>query len=167
MINVNAEIIPWKSIGGIKLYTHIKDLQKIIQGEHAQSSLYDLFLVRYEIEGKLYLFFNLLNGKLFKITALKGYKGTLYDKIKIGTKEDSLSNIDPRFEYDDFEEVYENGAGVFIETDPITEKVQWISIFVKELERMNFTKAIGEVKIGHNLKSTIYFDGDLIEIASL
>lgn len=52
-----------------------------------------------------------------------------------------LLKTDQSFEYDEFEEVYVSEKGVFIETDPETEKVMWISIFIKELETPEFMQA--------------------------
>jgi hypothetical protein len=62
---------------------------------------------------KQYLFFSLINGKLFKITTLENYKGKLFDCIYVGMPEAELLEIEPSFIYDDFEEVYESGKGVF------------------------------------------------------
>ena len=59
MINIDAAILPWEGIGGIKLYSHIKNLKNVIISEKATSFLYDRFLVRYEIQDTLYLFFNI------------------------------------------------------------------------------------------------------------
>lgn len=141
MIDLNAPIIPWQSIGNIELYSSLRDLKSLIEKEKAKPFLYDNFLIRYEVEGKIYLFFNLLNGKLFKITTLKNYKGKLFNKIYVGLNIDDMLAIEPSFKYDEFEEVYVSEKGVFVETDPETNTVQWISIFVKELETDSFEEA--------------------------
>lgn len=141
MLDINAPIVPWSGMGNIKLYSKIHDLKKIIKAEKTKAYLYDNFLIRYEIEGKMYLFFNLLNGKLFKMTTLKEYKGRLFDKIYVGISTDEMLKIEPSFEYDEFEEVYVSNKGIFIETDPETNTVQWISIFIKELETDSFEEA--------------------------
>lgn len=142
MINIDAAILPWEGIGGIKLYSHIKNLKNVIISEKATSFLYDRFLVRYEIQDTLYLFFNIINGKLFKITALKDYRGKTVNGICIGQKITDALLLDNSFEYDDFEEVYVSPNGIFIETDPLTERIQWISVFVKELETEIFDDAM-------------------------
>ena len=52
MINLEAPIIPWIGMGGIKLYSHISELKSLLESEKAECFLYDKFLVRYEIKGK-------------------------------------------------------------------------------------------------------------------
>ncbi len=142
MINLEAPIIPWIGMGGIKLYSHISDLKSLLESENLECFLYDKFLVRYEIKGKIYLFFNLINGKLFKITTLEGYKGLLFDEIYVGQKTEDMLRVDTSFEYDEFEEIYVSDKGVFVETEPETDTVKWISIYIKELETEEFDRAL-------------------------
>ncbi|PAD45918.1 hypothetical protein, partial [Shouchella clausii] len=99
-----------------------------------------MFDVRYEIENQVYLWFSILNGRLWKITALKDYKGKLFDNIHIGMHIDDVLTIEPSFEYDDFEEVYCSPKGIFIETDPVEHTVLWISVYVKELDNEDFER---------------------------
>lgn len=142
MININSPILPWESIGDIGLYSTIKELREIIENRRLVSGvLLNNMWVRYEIKDTLYLFFHLGNGKLFKITALKEYKGMLFDKIGIGTYESDITKLEPSFLYDDFEEIYESEKGVFIETDPVEKTVTQISVFIKELDDENFEDA--------------------------
>lgn len=138
MIDLYADIVPWKGLGGIDLYSHIGDFYSILRREKTKSFLYDNLLVRYEITKELYLFFNLVNGKLFKITTLQNYKGKLFNKINVGMHIDEVLKFEPTFEYDDFEEVYFSSKGIFIETDPVTHKVIWISVYIKELDNEDF-----------------------------
>ena len=139
MIDIKAPIVPWEGMGGIKLYSTIREMKEILEDrENVSGVLLHNLWVRYEIKDTMSLFFHLANGKLFKITALKKYKGTLFDKIRIGTSERSLLKIDPSFVYDDFEEVFESEKGAFIVTDPITKKAMWISVYIKELDDDDF-----------------------------
>lgn len=142
MINLEAPIIPWIGMGGIKLYSHISELKSLLEREKVECFLYDKFLVRYEIKGKIYLFFNLINGKLFKITTLEEYKGLLFDEIYVGQKTEDMLRVDTSFEYDEFEEIYVSDKGVFVETEPETDTVKWISIYIKELETEEFDRAL-------------------------
>jgi hypothetical protein len=142
MINLEAPIIPWIGMGGIKLYSHISELKSLLESEKVECFLYDKFLVRYEIKGKIYLFFNLINGKLFKITTLEEYKGLLFDEIYVGQKTEDMLRVDTSFEYDEFEEIYVSDKGVFVETEPETDTVKWISIYIKELETEEFDRAL-------------------------
>jgi len=109
--------------GGIKLYSTINDLYDLLANmDRVEAEIQNNILVRYEIKGVLYLFFHLRNSKLYKITTLSGYEGRLFDSIDVNTTEKEFLKIEPGFEYNDFEEVFETHKGVFIETDPITEK---------------------------------------------
>lgn len=138
MINLNVAIVPWEGLGNIKLYSTIGELKRIIENEDTRKFEYYENLVRYEVPGKIYLFFNLINGKLFKITALEKYQGALFGQIRIGMHINTVLQIEPSFQYDDFEEVYCSPKGVYIETDAEYNTVQWISVFIRELEKEDF-----------------------------
>jgi hypothetical protein len=140
LLDLNAPIIPWKGMGNVVLYTHLRDLHESMKKENIKAFLYDNYLVRYEILDKIYLFFNLVNGKLFKITALENYKGKLFGDIYIGMHIDEVLKREPSFVYDDFEEVYCSSKGIYIETDPVERTVLWISIYIKELDNEDFEK---------------------------
>ncbi|WP_257204963.1 hypothetical protein [Shouchella clausii] len=140
LINLEAPIVPWKGMGGIKLYSHINEFYSIIEQYGKQPKLLGKYLIRYEIDNSLDLWFNLLNGKLFKITATSNYNGTLFNKIRVGMHIDEVLKIEPSFEYDDFEEVYCSSKGIFIETDPVEHTVLWISVYVKELDNEDFER---------------------------
>ena len=134
MIDINAPIIPYEGMGGIKLYSTIKDLKETLIGDNVKATVLNNLWIRYEISDYLYLFFSLLNGKLFKITTLSGYKGLLWGKIKVGMKAEEFIKIEPSFRYDDFEEVYECDKGVFIETDVDEDRALWISVYVRDID---------------------------------
>lgn len=138
MVDLNAKIEPWKGLGGVELYTHIGKLQKYLEESRAKTQMLGRFLVKYEIQDQLILWFNVVNGKLFKITACKEYKGFLFDRIKIGMDIENVLKEDSSFSYDDFEEVYESEKGIYIETHPQTNEVMWISVFIKEINNKDF-----------------------------
>lgn len=138
MIDINQPIIPYQGIGGINLYSTIKELKPLLEDRKVKAQILNNLWIRYEIEDSLYLFFNLVNGKLFKITTLNGYKGLLWGKIGVGTKAQDFMKIEPSFKYDDFEEVYESSKGVFIETDAVEDTAIWISVYIKEMDEPNF-----------------------------
>lgn len=140
MIDLDAPIIPWEGIGNIKLYSTLDELREFVDDVDTKKFEYYKNLVRYEVPGEIYLFFNLINRKLFKITALEDYRGALSEKIKIGMHITEVLKIEPSFQYDDFEEVYCSPQGVYIETDAENNTVSWISVFVKELEQDGFEK---------------------------
>jgi len=138
MINLNAPILPWIGMGEITLYSHIGDFYLLLKSGDVKEKLLGKFLVKYEIDDSVDLWFNIINGKLFKITALSKYTGTLFERIRIGMHINEVLSIEPSFEYDDFEEVYCSSKGIYIETDPVSNTVLWISVFVRESENQDF-----------------------------
>lgn len=140
MIDLNAPILPWHGLGGLKLKSHISEHYNIVEKYAKMSTLLGKFLIRYELNESVDLWFNLVNGKLFKITALRNYKGKLFDKIYIGMPIEDVLNLEPTFIYDEFEEVYCSSKGIYIETDPVNETVLWISVYIKEIENDDFQK---------------------------
>ncbi|MFR3730678.1 hypothetical protein [Lacrimispora sp.] len=142
MVDINKPIIPWEGMGGISLYSTIKETRELLENTQLVSGiLLNNLWVRYEIKDTMYLFFHLVNGKLFKITTLDNYKGKLFGNIGVGTLESDLLKYEPTFIYDDFEEVYETPKGAFLETDPISRKVTQISVYIKELDSNDFENA--------------------------
>jgi hypothetical protein len=140
LLDLDAPILPWEGIGNIKLYATINDFKEIVEAEKTIRFEYFKNLVRYEVPGKIYLFFNTINGKLFKITALEQYRGALFGNIKMGMNIEDVLNIEPSFQYDDFEEVYCSPKGIYIETNAEDNTVRWISVFIKEFEQDDFEK---------------------------
>ncbi|MCQ4637788.1 hypothetical protein NE619_13720 [Anaerovorax odorimutans] len=141
-IDITAPIIPWEGLGGVKLYSHIRELKELVESENTKAFIPFGSSLRYEIDETISLHFNIYNGKLYKIRALEKYKGKLFDQIYIGQTIEETLKLEPSFRYDDFEEVYESKKGVFIETDPITDSVLWISVFVRELYSDEFDEGL-------------------------
>ncbi|ECB9807114.1 hypothetical protein FL877_12900 [Listeria monocytogenes] len=141
MIDINAPIIPWKEAGGIKLYSTIRDVKEIVEDKDVSGVLLNKFWVRYEIKDEVFLFFHLLNGKLFKITTLKNYKDQFFDNVQYGMSAQELLAAHPDFIYDDFEEVYESKSGAFLEVDFQKGQVTYISVYIKELDNADFEEA--------------------------
>ncbi|CAM4202956.1 hypothetical protein [Paenibacillus typhae] len=144
MVDINAPIKPKLSIGGINLRSHIREYYDIIptfswvdKATLGDCSVYIFgsFHVRYEMRNTLYLFFNILNGKLYKITALANYQGLLLDKIKVGMNIVDLLELQPNLVYDEFEEVY-SYEGLAIETNEIG-MIESISVYVEELDTLD------------------------------
>ncbi|MEK4472940.1 hypothetical protein NSQ91_06975 [Paenibacillus sp. FSL R7-0048] len=138
MVELHAPILPWKGIGGVKLYSHISDFVPLLTQQKVKGELLGKFLIKYEINTSIDLWFSLINGKLFKITALSSYTGALFEKITIGMHIDDVLKIEPSFVYDDFEEIYCSDKGIYIETDPTTDIVLWISVYIKEVDNEDF-----------------------------
>ncbi|GEN35881.1 hypothetical protein [Aneurinibacillus danicus] len=140
MVQLNAPIVPWEGMGGIKLYSHISEFYGILEQSKEAPKLLGKFLIRYEIKDSVDLWFNIINGKLFKITALKNYKGKLFGELCIGMHIDEVLEREPSFIYDDFEEVYCSPKGIYIETDPVEHTVLWISVYIKEIDNEDFER---------------------------
>lgn len=54
---------------------------------------------------------------------------------------EEMLQVEPSFLYDEFEEVWESPKGVFVEMDAETNRVRWISVYIKELDSDNFERA--------------------------
>lgn len=128
MIDIYAPIIPYEGLGGIKLYSTMKDLRNIITGKNVVPEVIFNEWIRFNVDDFVSLEFDLFNGKLFRIGALENYKGTLFDKIYIGLPEEDLLKIEPTFVYDDFEEVYISPKCTVVET--FEQKVDCISVYI-------------------------------------
>lgn len=139
-IDVNAPIVPYEGMGGIKLYSTKEELQYIFSNNTVNIDTFEEWEI-YDIDEILRLYFHSGNCKLFKIITGAKYKGKLWGRIDIHTTEEEFSQIEPTFVYDDFEEVWESSKGVFIETDPVTHEAMWISVFIPELLTDEFDKA--------------------------
>ena len=144
MLDFYAPIIPYVGMANIKLYSTIEELQPILSLYDAKANYICDEFVRYDIGLELLLFFHRKNNKLFKITTEKNYKGTLFEKIKVGMRETDLVTIDSSFVYDDFEEIWVSSKGVFIEAEIehsySTAVIRWISVFISELENEDFNE---------------------------
>ena len=140
MIDITAPIIPYVGLGGIRLYSTLEDLADILQYDAAPLILHGEW-IRYDIHDCIELFFHLRNRKLFRITTLGKYEGKLFDGISVGSTEDDMLRIEPSFVYDEFEEVWETPMGAFIEMEPSTNTVRWISVYIHELDSEEFDQA--------------------------
>lgn len=140
MINKYAPIVPYKEMGEIKLYSTIRELAPILLDKNVNARVFHNRWIRYDINDTIALFFHLMNGKLFKICTLKKYKGKLFNKIYVGMKEKKMLKMESSFLYDDMEEVYVSNKGVFAEANA-KGKVEWISIYIRELETEDFDAA--------------------------
>ncbi|WP_078393758.1 hypothetical protein [Shouchella patagoniensis] len=137
-MDLTAEIVPYQSIGGIKIKSILSENKELIEGNHFKYEMYNYFFIKYYLDHLLEIHVNVLSGEVFKISAFEGYKGSLQG-VQIGTilSEDRKAEM----EFDDFEEIFiYNGAT--IETELVLnpdnnkweDKVTCISVYTKELE---------------------------------
>lgn len=132
MLDLNAPIIPWQEMWWIKLYTHIRDLHKLVISEDFESSIHHKYNILYEKEGYIALMFNIINGKLYAMSANKNYTWKLFWYIHIGMHIDEAILIESSLIYDDLEELYASDKWVVIETEVGTNLITSIDIYVKE-----------------------------------
>lgn len=141
LLDLSASIVPFEGFGEIKLYSTRDELRVLLEGEGVESEVINNDWIRYDIQNTVELFFHLKNNKLFRITTLENYQGKLFGKIGVGTTEKVMLEVEPSFQYDSFEEVWESKKGVFIETDAGTNAVKWISVYIRELDNEDFENA--------------------------
>lgn len=138
-IDINAPIIPFVGMGGIKLYATMDDLSDILSMDGVIMTKMGHW-IRYQIGDAMYLFFLKKNNKLFKITTLDGYKGKLWGMIGTDTVEKTLLTLDDSFVWDDWDEIWQSPKGVFIEGYDGTGLCTWITVYIKELFDPDFAK---------------------------
>ena len=134
-IDLDAPIIPWIGLGGIRLYSKVDEIKDILNAPETKKEVsYDD--TRYEIENAIYIFVNNHNNKVYKLTATDNYRGTLFEQIKIGMNVNDILKIEPSFEYEDFEEVFISPKGILVERD-LNDIVFWISVHIEELNTIS------------------------------
>ena len=134
MIDLNAPIVPFESVGGIKLYSKLEDVyENVIKHEDDVKVHVNKWKLIFEIGQKVSLIFCNANGKLYGIVARDEYKGKLFDKIYPLMQADELLELEPSFEYEDWEEFYySNKLGIQFKKDLQTGEAYDICITVKE-----------------------------------
>ncbi|SDZ27033.1 hypothetical protein [Thermoactinomyces sp. DSM 45892] len=140
IVDLQAPIIPGKSIGGFQLRENIQVYEEIILNFPSLKpsiSEYTPLLVEYEIKDTLVLIFN-IKWELRHIIAYPNYKGTLFGKIRMGMEISEVMQIDNRFTFDDFDEVYyiPELQGLVIDTtldEDDVEVVDRIAVFTEEV----------------------------------
>ncbi len=133
-IDLDAPIEPFVGMGGIRLYSTREALRALLESPNLTvKRTFNVEFIRYEIQGHLCLFFHKKNNKLWKITTLPEYRGKLFEKIGTDTDVCDLLTLEPSFELNDWEEVFESPKGALVEEDWRTGKCIWISVFIREL----------------------------------
>lgn len=148
LVDLNAPIEPARSAAGIHLGTHVSELDDLLGPLQAQFphpfSLATVYEARYSFErGAVVLAFDVRNGRLFRITVGTGYKGSLFDRIRIGMTFRAAKQQDKRLEFSSAEAGVEvrGCEGVFLEfpDDEVLDAEQenppisFISVFVPQI----------------------------------
>lgn len=146
-VDLDAEIIPNHSLGGLELRTRIGEVsQFILSLVNKREALFELaypFEARYKLaERAVEIAVDVQNGKIFKLIAGRGYRGMLFERIRAGMLVAEAMAIEPRLYYSEAEEgiLCRGVEGLFIdipEVDPPPELVPTmiisaISVFVAE-----------------------------------
>lgn len=95
LLDKNAPIIPFVGFGNIKLYATRQELKDLLSLDGVESVVINSNWIRYDIQNAVELFFHLGNDKLFRITTLDNYEGSLFGQIKVGTTKDEMLEIEP------------------------------------------------------------------------
>lgn len=116
ILDLEAPIIPDRSLGGFTLRTHIKEYYDTINKfpnfkseRTGYGKFYSMplpYIIEYNFKNTLHLTFNVLNGKLESIYAYENYQGLLYGKIGIGMKIDDAIKLDERIYFDEEEDCF-------------------------------------------------------------
>ncbi len=147
IINVDfkSPIISGTEMGGIKLKSHIKNFYNLIyttpvfeNGKDMEKYvlLYNSNQIAYEVRDTIRLVFNIFNGKLYKISALKNYKGCLEESIHVGMSIHKALSKKKDLIYDEIEELYFSN-GVTIETDAYGKYIEAITVHIPELNSLS------------------------------
>ena len=151
-IDISAPIIPGESIGGIPLYSHIRDYRDLVNsfeycekktGKDLSHSFFGTFEIAYEYKDIMTLVFSIINGKLLIIIAQKGYNGLLFDKIRVGMNIKEAMKLEPRIYFDNVHEEYylvKGEKGIMLETDPATGNIAVIMVNIKEMDEIEDDK---------------------------
>ncbi|WP_099190494.1 hypothetical protein [Tepidibacter mesophilus] len=141
-IDIYAPIIPGRGLGGVELRTHLNEYYDVLNNFDWRNKknwipeCMSSFHVGYKKENICIMIFDILNGKLMKMTALKDYEGILLDKIKIGMSLEEALEKEENLIYDDEEECYkiQGVNGVIIEPDAYYKYIESITIYISELD---------------------------------
>lgn len=135
----SAPIIPFDGIGCFKLYGTLAELDDIrnhlSEDDYLEKDNNNTFKDRCIYETKyLYLTYNTINQKLWKITTKPTFKGKYSDSVYIGADlEKAIQSLDD-VRYDDEEVYISEKNGIFFEPD---NELAYISIYVKELDSLD------------------------------
>jgi hypothetical protein len=148
VLDIYAPIIPNASLGGFQLRVPVRSIQELLDGlgviKEGSFQLVAPFEARYQLaEGAVEMAVDVRNGKIFKLIANAGYKGTLFGRIMVGMRVKEAIGIEPRLYYDQAEQfIYCEGvSGLAIDVpviDPFPREVpdliiSSIAVYAREI----------------------------------
>lgn len=134
--------IPFKGFGDFTLYQSVEEAKKTLKNKGIKYSCevwnnkwganpVPWTVIRFGDEA-VNLFF--AKDKLFKIYLCEGSDAELPNGIRIGMKMKEALKIDPKLEFDDWEEDYQSPNGYWIGDNLNNGTIASINIFIKEAE---------------------------------
>lgn len=94
MIDLDADIVPGKGLGGLSIGTKALDVQDTLFSDVMTREFVSSVDLRYHLgkEGEVEAGFDLRTGQITRLTARQGYRGRLLGKITVGmTWEDAVA----------------------------------------------------------------------------
>lgn len=132
-LELDAPILPNEGLGGWRLRAKLSEMQHSLSGlgitKAGSFKLVSPFDARYFLGmGEVAIAVDIRNGKIFMLSAGKGYKGALFRNVFVGMKVKDALVLEPRLYYDEAEEMLlcKGCLGVSIdisEIDPPLESV--------------------------------------------
>jgi hypothetical protein len=144
IIDIEAPIVAKHSLGGLSLGLKKEQLNELLVDSHPDCSFAGL--ESYAIGGGVVLLaFDRETSILVRLSALPGYKGSLFGKVGVGDSLASLSNsTQEKWQWNDWHEVYGCDAypGLAVSVSSPQDKesglIREISIFDASLTRLRF-----------------------------
>jgi hypothetical protein len=107
-IKLDVPILPNQGLAGLKLRTKLIDIQDLFIGlgitKAGSFNLVAPFDARYHLgNGEVTVAVDVRNGKIFMLSACRGYSGALFGQIFVGMKVSDAIAIEPRLYYDEAE----------------------------------------------------------------
>ena len=149
----DADIVPNTSLGGLTVRTRLLDIQELIM-DRLLSHKVSFEIDPYTPFSAVYSFHDIAidvavdvrNGKIYKISAIEGYTGTLFGKIRVGMPVSEAMQLEPRLYYHEGEELIlcreVDGLSIDVpEIDPPTElvptmNIHAISVYAEEVHTL-------------------------------
>lgn len=141
-----APIEPGMGMAGVRLRSHISEFYDVInrlsvRGNGSPSAMGEAYLVwpyyvAYNLSIGITMVFNVMSGRLYRISADERYKGSLFGGIRPGMPWVDALRLEKRMSFDDDAELWriEGVQGVSIDTDGWDSRIEAISVFITELD---------------------------------
>lgn len=137
-MNLNADIIPSVSLGGFVIGRPISEYLDYLEKYYLLNKLdyfqTDIYSVQYIVTNvPVEVYVDIRDGRIYKISAVKGYKGKYADLIKVGMSAQKILELGKHFYYDECDQgIFSNEIdGIVFELndeDPYYEEIESLNI---------------------------------------